>query len=358
VVRVEIQSIAVRYGTFWAVKEVSLEIEPGEIFFLLGPSGCGKTTLLRAVAGLSRPAMGEVLFNGRPMNTVPVHEKNVGFVFQNYALWPHLTVAENVAYGLTTRGVDKESQKSRVATALSMLSLSGLEERYPGELSGGQQQRVAVARAVVVEPDVLLMDEPLSNLDARLRAEMRTELKALIRRLGVTTIYVTHDQREALSMADRVAVMRDGAIVQCASPRALYDEPANEFVASFVGETNVFEGEVKRVDDDIVEVKTPFEVLKATKGSLEVAKGDAVHVLVRPEDIAVGAALQGSNIVGGRVTDIAFAGGIEEVFVEVQGAVRVHVMRSLKDAETLELGETVEVAFDADRARLFKSPLR
>jgi ABC-type Fe3+/spermidine/putrescine transport system ATPase subunit len=198
------------------------------------------------------------------------------------------------------------------------------------------------------------MDEPLSNLDARLRAEMRTELKALVRRLGVTTIYVTHDQREALSMADRVAVMRDGSIVQCAAPRALYDEPANEFVASFVGETNVFEGEVKRVDDDIVEVKTAFEVLKALKGSQEVAKGDTVRVLVRPEDITVGAALEGSNIIGGRVADIAFAGGIEEVFVELPGAARAHVMRSLKNAETLELGETVEIAFDANRTRLFK----
>jgi ABC-type Fe3+/spermidine/putrescine transport system ATPase subunit len=352
-VRVEIQHVSVRYGALWAVREVSAEIEPGEIFFLLGPSGCGKTTLLRAIAGLARPAMGEILFNGRPMNTVPIHEKNVGFVFQNYALWPHLTVAENVAYGLATRRVDAESQKSRVAVALAMLGMSGLERRYPGELSGGQQQRVAVARAVVVEPDVLLMDEPLSNLDARLRADMRTELKALIRRLGVTTIYVTHDQREALSMADRVAVMKSGQIVQCAAPRTLYENPADEFVASFVGETNVIEGKIVHVDEGVVELKTAHDIVKARAGGTTYEKGALVRALVRPEDVTVGVSLQGDNILTGKIVDIAFAGGSEELIVELPGAVRIHAMRRVEGAGTVELGDSIEVAFDANRVKLF-----
>ena len=353
-IRVEIQDISVRYGALWAVRDVTAEIEPGEIFFLLGPSGCGKTTLLRAVAGLSRPAMGEILFNGRPMNTVPVHERKIGFVFQNYALWPHLTVAENVAYGLETRKVDAEAQKPRVATALSMLGLTGLEGRYPGELSGGQQQRVAVARAIVVEPDVLLMDEPLSNLDARLRAEMRRELKGLVRRLGVTTIYVTHDQREALSMADRVAVMKDGRLVQCAPPRVLYESPADEFVASFVGEANALDVEVTDVADDSVEVHHALGTMRAAKGAAQFARGDAARLLVRPEDVLIGSGLQGDTILTGKVVDISFAGGTEEVTVELPGTVRVRATRALGGADPLEPGETVEVAFTADRARLSK----
>jgi len=352
-VRVEIQDISVRYGGLWAVRDVNLEIEPGEMFFLLGPSGCGKTTLLRALAGLARPAMGEILFNGRPMNTVPAHERNVGFVFQNYALWPHLTVEENVAYGLSTRKVPKDSQRSRVAAALAMLGLAGLEKRYPGELSGGQQQRVAVARAVVIEPDVLLMDEPLSNLDARLRAEMRRELKALVRRLGVTTIYVTHDQREALSMADRVAVMKEGRVVQCASPRALYESPATEFVASFVGEANTLEGELVSAGSDCVEVSTAAGRVRASSHGNAPERGAPVRVLVRPEDVHVGTGVSGDTILEGKVVDVAFAGGFEEVLVELAGGLRIRALRPASGQELLELGSEVEVAFAAEKARVF-----
>jgi len=350
--RVEIQDISVRYGAHWAVQDVTLDIEPGEMFFLLGPSGCGKTTLLRAVAGLSRPAMGEILVDGRPMNTVPPHERGIGFVFQNYALWPHMTVEENVAYGLVARKVEREAIVSRVETALAMLGLAGLGERHPGELSGGQQQRVAVARAIVIEPDVLLMDEPLSNLDARLRAEMRRELKALIRRLGVTTIYVTHDQREALSMADRVAVMRDGRVVQCDAPGTLYSSPASEFVASFVGEANSIEGEVSGLADGGFKVKTAGGVLKAfAAGTFR--QGDLVRVLVRPEDVTVGAGIDGDNLLRGSVMDIGFLGGFEEVLVDLGRGLRIRALRPLGGATALELGENVEVAFAADRAKVF-----
>ncbi len=351
--RVEIQDISVRYGALWAVRDVTLEIEPGEVFFLLGPSGCGKTTLLRALAGLTRPAMGEVLFNGRPMNTVPAHERNVGFVFQNYALWPHLTVAQNVGYGLVTRKIEKDALDSRVASALTMLNLGGLEGRRPGELSGGQQQRVAVARAVVIEPDILLMDEPLSNLDARLRARMRRELKALVKRLGVTTIYVTHDQREALSMADRIAVMNEGRIVQAGPPNELYNYPATEFVASFVGEANVIEGKVSEVADDGFGVKTAAGVFRvAGRGSFR--KGDLVHLLVRPEDMSAGAGLQEDNIAEGRVVDAAFLGGVEEILVELAGPLLVRALRPQSDADPIEPGEAIEIGFAPHKAKMFK----
>lgn len=352
--RVEIQYISVRYGALWAVQDVSVEIEPGELFFLLGPSGCGKTTLLRTIAGLTRPAMGEVLFGGRPMVTVPAHERNVGFVFQNYALWPHLTVAENVAYGLVTRKIEKEVIDSRVDAALAMLGLSGMEDRSPAELSGGEQQRVAVARAVVIEPDVLLMDEPLSNLDARLRGEMRRELKALIRRLGVTTIYVTHDQREALSMADRVAVMNDGSLAQVGAPHEVYNHPLNEFVASFVGEANVLDAKVTGRAAGGFNAKTQGPSVRVAGGG-EFRRGDIVRLVVRPEDVTPGPGLKGDNIFAGRILDVAFLGGFEEVLVELSGGLRVRGMRRHLAGEPLTAGDEIEVAFEADRVRSFKA---
>ena len=356
------QNLSVRYGDVWAVRDVSLEVEPGEIFFLLGPSGCGKTTLLRALAGLTRLASGEVFFNSRPMNAVPVHERNIGFVFQNYALWPHLTVAENVEYGLVTRKVEKSARAWRVDAALKMLDLTGLEERPPGQLSGGQQQRVAVARAIVIEPDVLLLDEPLSNLDARLRAQMRVELKALVRRLGVTTIYVTHDQREALSMADRIAVMHEGGIVQHAPPRVLYTTPRTEFVASFVGEANMLDGEVVRAVADRhdergeqYEVVTPAARLTVAAVG-EFKKGDRVKILIRPEDLLVGpAGASTENPLEGRIVDEAYLGGIEELVVELPGATRLRAVRIASGDESgVELGQTVELSVPASQIRLFK----
>jgi ABC-type Fe3+/spermidine/putrescine transport system ATPase subunit len=265
-----------------------------------------------------------------------------------------MTVAENVAYGLVTRKVPKEARDARVKAVLAMLGLGGLEERHPGELSGGQQQRVAVARAVVVEPDVLLMDEPLSNLDAALRAEMRRELKALVRRLGVTTIYVTHDQREALSMADRVAVMRDGRVVQCAGPRWLYDAPEAEFVATFVGEANRLRGRVVSAGEDGVEVKTDAGRIAAA--AVEgLSRGDEVEVVVRPEDLRIGAAKSRENALEGRVADVAFFGGAEEVLVELAGGARVRVVRRSREGEAKE-GEDVELAFAPNAARVFRRP--
>ncbi len=222
------------------VRDVSLTLASGELFFLLGPSGCGKTTLLRMIAGFYEPDAGTIRFGERTMNGVPAHDRNTALVFQNYALWPHLTVSENVAYGLRLRKTPEPELEQRVTAALAQVRMTAQRERKPGSLSGGQQQRVALARAAVVRPDLLLLDEPLSNLDARLRVEMREEIARLHRATGITSLYVTHDQEEALSLADRIAVMEGGAVLQVGTPLEIYHRPATPFVARFIGEMNLF----------------------------------------------------------------------------------------------------------------------
>ena len=233
-----IKNAVKRYGDFTAVNGISLNIEQGEFFTLLGPSGCGKTTLLRMIAGFNTVDGGEICFDEQVINNLPAHKRDIGMVFQNYAIFPHLNVADNVAYGLKARKVPKEQITPRVDEALKMVQIDQLKARQPNELSGGQQQRVALARAFVIEPGVLLMDEPLSNLDAKLRVQMRTTIKKLQRRLGITTVYVTHDQEEALAISDRIAVMNQGNIMQIGKPEEIYRKPANPFVANFIGVSN------------------------------------------------------------------------------------------------------------------------
>ena len=235
---VVIRNAVKRYGNFTAVNDVNIEIRQGEFFTLLGPSGCGKTTLLRMIAGFNSVDGGEIFFGELPISNIPAHKRDIGMVFQNYAIFPHLIVYENVAYGLKARKVPKAQIKPRVETALEMVRIEMLRDRRPNELSGGQQQRVALARAFVIEPKVLLMDEPLSNLDAKLRIEMRSTIKKLQKKLNITTLYVTHDQEEALSISDRIAVMKDGQIMQIGAPLQIYKKPANRFVAEFIGTSN------------------------------------------------------------------------------------------------------------------------
>jgi iron(III) transport system ATP-binding protein len=243
-VGVDIERVEFGYGEASILADVSLSVGGGEFFAFLGPSGSGKTTLLRLVAGFGRPRRGRILIGGRNMSAAPPWKRNIGMVFQSYALWPHMTVAENVAFGLEQRRLPRAEIRRRVAAALDLVGLGDLAPRRPAQLSGGQQQRVALARTIVVEPDVLLLDEPLSNLDAKLRVEMREELRALQRRLGLTTIYVTHDQEEANAVADRMAVLDGGRIQQVGAPAELYDRPANRFVATFLGESNLVDGAV------------------------------------------------------------------------------------------------------------------
>ena len=244
-VSVECRSISLSYGRTQVLNDINLVVEPGEFFALLGPSGSGKSTLLRLIAGFNQQNSGQLLVDGQNIAAVPPHRRNIGMVFQSYALWPHMTVWDNVAFGLVERKVRSAELKARVAAALDLVGLSQYAKRHPNALSGGQQQRVALARTIVIEPQVLLLDEPLSNLDRNLRVQMRQELLSLQRRLGITTIFVTHDQEEAMTTADRMAVMDQGVVQQVGSPSNLYDYPCNRFVANFVGTMNVLEGQVK-----------------------------------------------------------------------------------------------------------------
>lgn len=273
-----------RYDRTVAVSQLSLKIQEGELFFLLGPSGCGKTTCLRMVAGFGQPDEGELRFGSKVMNHVPPHLRNTGMVFQNYALWPHLTVRGNVEYGLRVRKMPTPERNRLVNQYLEMVRLDSLSDRYPSQMSGGQQQRVALARALVIKPDVLLLDEPLSNLDAQLRLEMRREIKRLHEQTGTTALYVTHDQEEALSIADRIAVLKDGILQQVGTPRELYRAPASRFVAEFIGETNFLPGTVESVDGDFLRVSTPAGILRAMRPSSgDFQKGQEVSCSVRPE---------------------------------------------------------------------------
>src|SRR3954453_23890871 len=236
---VELRNITLAYGNFVAVEGVSLSIEKGTFLTLLGPSGCGKTTILRSIAGLVNPSAGDIEIAGRRVNDVPIHKRNIGLVFQNYALFPHKTIFDNIAFGLKYRKVPKPAIAEKVKRALEVVRLPGVEKKLPSELPGGQQQRIALARAIVIEPDVLLLDEPLSALDANLREEMRSELKSIQRELGITTVFVTHDQEEALAMSDRVVVMDHGVVEQMGAPEEVYRWPASRFVANFLGQSNI-----------------------------------------------------------------------------------------------------------------------
>lgn len=254
---VTLNNIVKRFGDYTAVHQMSLEIEEGSFVTLLGPSGCGKTTTLRMIAGLLDPSEGEIAIKGKRVNDVPIHKRNLGLVFQNYALFPHKTVADNVAFGLNYRNVGKEDARRKVAGALELVQLPDLGGRYPKELSGGQQQRIALARAIVIEPDVLLLDEPLSALDANLREDMRVELKRIQQSIGVTTVFVTHDQTEALAMSDKIIVMSEGRVEQIGAPEEVYNTPASEFVAQFLGASNLLSANCTGVSGAEIAVELP-----------------------------------------------------------------------------------------------------
>lgn len=282
---VRLRELTKLFGAARAVDRVSLAIEPGSIVALLGPSGCGKTTTLRMIAGLLQPDAGDILIDGRSITKVPVHRRNVGMLFQNYALFPHMTVAENIRFGLETRGIRRNEAASRIREALQLVQLAGFEHRMPAQLSGGQQQRVALARALVVEPAVLLLDEPLGALDKSLRQSMQVELRDLQRRLGITTVLVTHDQDEALTMADRIAIMRDGYIEQSGTPTEVYRRPVSRFIANFLGASNFFHGRVERVVDGATCIAVPGGPSISVRSSRPV--GATVTVALRPESVTV-----------------------------------------------------------------------
>ena len=284
---VSLQHLAKQLGSVVAVNDVTLDIADGELFFLLGPSGCGKTTLLRLMAGFYAPDSGTIRFGERWMNDVPPNKRNTGMVFQSYALWPHMTVFENVAYGLDVRAITSDDKKRRVMEALEIVRMAEYAERNPTQLSGGQQQRVALARALVIKPDVLLLDEPLSNLDAKLRLELREEIRRIHHEMRVTTVYVTHDQQEALSLADRIAVMHDGRVEQVGTPQELYRAAASDFVRAFLGAANLVQGRVKEVIGAQVTVATSQGDMLCTFDGLALSVGQAVTCVIRSQDVIV-----------------------------------------------------------------------
>jgi spermidine/putrescine ABC transporter ATP-binding subunit len=287
-VHIHLKNITKRFGALEAVSGVSIDIDDGELFTLLGPSGCGKTTILRLIAGFHKPDEGEIFFGGKEVSAVPPYLRKIGMVFQNYALWPHMTLFDNVAYGLKLRKVPKKEIGGRVEKVFSMVNLTGLEKRFPGQLSGGQQQRVALARALVLNPDVLLLDEPLSNLDAKIRQTVRAEIRKLQKELGITSIYVTHDQEEALTISDRISVLDHGKVLQLGTPRNLYERPENPFVADFIGINNLLAGEVKEIDEKKgwMTVQTPFGVIRCPHEN-RFRSGDPCRISVRPETATI-----------------------------------------------------------------------
>jgi iron(III) transport system ATP-binding protein len=327
---VRLESVGKRYGDQWVVCSVSLDIRQGEFFTFLGPSGCGKTTLLRIVAGFVAPDQGVVYLDDQPMNHVPPWRRDIGLVFQNYALWPHLNVFENVAFGLRERKVKRSEIKRRVAAALEQVDLAGAGKRRPSQLSGGQQQRVALARTLVIQPRVLLLDEPLSNLDAKLRIEMRLELLKLQRDLGLTTIYVTHDQEEALAMSTRIAVMRDGRVIQQGKPREIYERPAGKFVAAFLGHANLFSGHVVSSSEGSIDVDVGGGLIVRTgclPASILPRGGEIVFTSVRPEAVdlqELGAVCKGVNHIEGQIIAAAYRGSL----IEYEIAAGDHVIKA------------------------------
>ena len=316
-VSLSLQNITKRFDSVLAVDDASLEIAKGELFFLLGPSGCGKTTLLRVIAGFCDVDEGRVRFDDRDVTVDPPHVRNTGMVFQNYALWPHMTVEGNVAYGLEIRKVPAAERRRRVAEALAMVHMTAYAARRPNQLSGGQQQRVALARALVVEPDVVLLDEPLSNLDAKLRMEMRDEIRRIHGETGVTTVFVTHDQKEALSLAGRMAVLRDGRVEQIGSPREVYDRPSNVFVAAFIGQTNLIAGEIAgEPAPGLWEVRTASGVIRAVERG-RFTEGQKVVCSVRPEAVRLGRPEPGENALPAEVVHVTYLGEQEQTLLHL-----------------------------------------
>jgi len=352
-VSVKFDSVTKILGQSRAVDNLTLEIDAGELFFLLGPSGCGKTTALRTVAGFYSPDEGRILFNAQDESRVPPHKRNTGMVFQNYALWPHMDVQSNVAYGLKMRRVPSADKEKRVKRALEIVHMLAYAERMPNQLSGGQQQRVALARALVIEPDVVLLDEPLSNLDAKLRIEMRTQIKDIHQKIGRTMIYVTHDQAEALSMADRIAVMRRGRLVQVGTPYELYTRPESAFVAQFIGGTNLINGTLEEIGD-LLTVKTQAGVVRAKNGVKGIKRGDTVFCSVRPESLVIRPAAESSAIPSrttnqllAEVKSIMYLGDNEQYSLHLADSVMMHAVEYNVSARKAQVGERVALQFDA-----------
>ena len=317
----EVRNVSKRFGDAIAVNDVSFEVHNGEFLFLIGPSGCGKTTTLRMIGGYERATSGEIAIRGRVVNDVPLEKRNIGMVFQSYALFPHMTVMRNVEYGLRMRKVPASERRERVRQVLDLVELTEFGERYPAQLSGGQRQRVALGRVIVYEPDILLLDEPLANLDKRLRDVMRVELKKLQEKVGITTVYVTHDQEEALTMADRLIVMEGGRMLQIGSPKELYNSPGTAFVATFLGETSSFRGTVESDMEGVAHVVMEDGFRATFRLREDVAVGDRVMVSIRPEAVTITTEPPDAkeNVVAGVVDFASYLGSHVVYMIRIDG---------------------------------------
>ena len=355
---VRLEQLRRSYGSEIVVDIPTLEIADGEFFSLLGPSGCGKTTTLRAIAGSVQPDSGRVIIGDRDVTALPPHRRNVGMVFQKYALFPHLTAAENVAYGLENRGFARDAMAARVAESLDLVALRGFDQRYPHQLSGGQQQRVAMARAIAYRPDVLLLDEPFSSLDARLRSSLRTDLRQLQRTLGITTVFVTHDQQEALALSDRLAVMNAGSLEQVGTPEAIYESPSSAFVADFVGGTNLLRGTIVAVSGSgSCRVSVGGAGILAAQAPPGVAEGAPVALMVKPERVRASGRQSTGGHLDAEVVAVSYLGSGYSYTLSVSGQ-RVEARQSepaLIDGRRVVAGDRLTIVADADAIRVTPS---
>lgn len=357
---VEVRELSMRYGGVVALDRVDFNVSKGELVSLLGPSGCGKTTLLRSIAGLLHPSEGSIRIGRREVLGVPAHQRNVGFVFQNYALFPHMSVRQNVAFGLRMRRQPRAQIDTAVEETLSTVQLLHLADRMPGQLSGGQQQRVALARSIVLRPTILLLDEPFAALDRALRDRMQMELRALQRRIGITTIFVTHDQDEALRISDRIAVMQSGRIQQIDTPRALYGMPNSPFVLGFIGQSNILNVTVAKQAGDILEIACGQQMLCAPRRDASFTAGTALIAAIRPERMTIELSEPGSdrNFLKARISDVIFLGDRAEFHLVVDGLENSIVVHRQADAQTAQLwsageGRDVWVSWGYEETMLF-----
>lgn len=358
---VEIKGAFKQFGANVVLNGIDLEVKQGELLTLLGPSGCGKSTTLNLIAGFLDADRGEVHIKGNNVTKVPPYKRDLGMVFQTYSLFPHMTVYENLSFGLKLRKVGKAEQKKKISKALELVKMSGLENRYPRELSGGQRQRVAISRALVVEPELLLLDEPLSNLDAKLRHELRAEIKRLQKEIGVTTIFVTHDQEEALSMSDRVVVMNAGKIEQISTPTEIYNHPKTEFVFQFIGKSNCFEGKVSAVDKRKVSVKIGSDITHVDADNImgndsDLKTGDEVKIYIRPEKLRIlsidETSLSPLDYHRARISQINYLGTSWEINVLLQGK-SIQVLTSAFDS-SWQNGSEVLIGWSPSEVMLVK----
>ena len=346
----QLKNINKYFGNNHVIRDVSMNIEKGAFVTFLGPSGCGKTTLLRMIAGFYEPDDGEILLNGKRIDKVPPYDRNTAMVFQEYALFPHMNVFENVSYGLDVRGESKADMQRKVATALEMMQLTGMEGRYPSQMSGGQQQRVAVARALVMNPEALLLDEPLSNLDAKLRVEMRNAIKLIQQKIGITTVYVTHDQEEALAVSDRIAIMNNGIIQQIGTPKEIYQRPNCVFVATFIGLSNILEAKVKITGAakilDFGAYEVPMDNLIP-----EISAGSKVLVSVRPEEFEI--CLKGSDGLTAVVEHSVFLGVTTHYFMRLENGQEIEVIQNSGVEDTIPNKTTVRLLVQPAKINVF-----